>query len=102
MESLPFQPLLDWVGQNPHLSGAVVFAIAAAESLVVVGILVPGVAMMLGIGTLVGLDALPLWPTLFWAAAGRRWGGVLARASLRQATASPLAHDALPRIDSQG
>ena len=74
MESLPFQPLLDWVGQNPHLSGAVVFAIAAAESLVVVGILVPGVAMMLGIGTLVGLDALPLWPTLFWAAAGAAVG----------------------------
>ena len=71
MEALPFQPLLDWVGHNPHLSGAVVFAIAAAESLVVVGILVPGVAIMLGIGTLVGLDVLPLWPTLFWAAAGQ-------------------------------
>ena len=74
MDSSTFQPLLDWLVQHPGLSGAVVFAIAALESLVVVGVLVPGVAFMLGIGTLVGMGLLPLWSTLFWAAAGAVFG----------------------------
>lgn len=74
MDLSTFQPIFDWLALHPHLSGAVVFSIAAIESLVVIGILVPGVALMLGIGTLVGLGLLPVWSTLFWAAAGAVFG----------------------------
>ena len=65
-----FQPLLDWVAGHPVLAQAVVFAIAAGESLALVGVLIPGVALMLAIGALVGLGSMDLWPTLAWAAAG--------------------------------
>lgn len=64
------QPLLDWIAANPALAGIVICFVAAFESLALVGILVPGIAFMLGIGTLVGLDALPLETTLMWAALG--------------------------------
>lgn len=67
----PFLPtLVDWIRQYPGWSGAVVFAVAMLESLVLVGVLVPGAAVMLGAGALVALGALELWPTMAWAAAG--------------------------------
>ncbi|MEJ2179233.1 MAG: DedA family protein, partial [Gammaproteobacteria bacterium] len=50
--------------------GLIVFLVAAGESLALVGIVVPGVVFMLGIGALVGLDAINLWQALFWAAVG--------------------------------
>ena len=65
-----FQPLLDWVAGHPVLAQAVVFAIAAGESVALVGVLIPGVALMLAIGALVGLGSMDLWPALAWAAAG--------------------------------
>ena len=55
---------------NPELSGLIVFLVAAGESLALVGIVVPGVVFMLGIGALVGLNAINLWQALFWAMAG--------------------------------
>lgn len=64
------QPLLDWMQAHPALSGLVVFAIACTESLIVVGVIVPGVVLMLGIGALVGLGALELWSTLLWTVLG--------------------------------
>ena len=64
------QSLLDWVAGNPELSGLIVFLVAAAESLALVGIVVPGIVFMLSIGTLVGLGALDLLDTLVWAALG--------------------------------
>ena len=70
MDLSAIQPFLNWVQNHPGLSGAVVFTIAAVESLAVVGILVPGVVFMLGIGALIGLGVLDLWATMFWAAGG--------------------------------
>ncbi len=64
------QPLLDWIASHREWSGLVIFLIAAGESLVLVGILVPGVILMLGVGTLVGLGILDIWTSLFCAAAG--------------------------------
>ncbi len=64
------QPLLDWIADHSQWSGLVIFAIAAGESLVLIGIVVPGVVLMLGVGTLVGLGVLDIWTSLFWAAAG--------------------------------
>ncbi|NOX43008.1 MAG: DedA family protein [Gammaproteobacteria bacterium] len=64
------RPLLDWITNNSQWSGLVIFLIAASESLVLVGILVPGVVLMLGVGALVGLGILDIWTCIFWATAG--------------------------------
>lgn len=55
---------------HPALALAVVLLVACAESLAVVGTLVPAAIVMFGAGALVGAGALPLWPTLLVAAAG--------------------------------
>jgi len=70
MDSSIIEPLLDWVARHEVFAGFVIFFVAAAESLAIVGILVPGIAFMLGIGALVGLQSLPLASTLLWAMAG--------------------------------
>jgi len=64
------QPLLEWVQHNPQVSGIIIFAVACCESLALVGIIVPGVVFMLGIGALVGLNAISLQHALIWAALG--------------------------------
>lgn len=70
MDLSSLKPLLDWITAHPHWAGLAVFAISLSESLAVVGLFVPGVAMMFGIGALVAVGALELWSTLAWAAAG--------------------------------
>lgn len=62
--------MVSWIQQYPSWSHAMVFAVALLESLVLVGVLVPGAALMLAAGALIALGALDLWPTLAWAAAG--------------------------------
>lgn len=63
-------PLLAWIEAHPTWAGLLVLAIAFSESLALVGLFLPGAAMMFGIGALVGTGTLELWPTLAWAAAG--------------------------------
>lgn len=55
---------------HPHYAGLAVFLIAMAESLAVVGLLVPGVAMMFAAGALIGAGALAFAPTCGYAIAG--------------------------------
>lgn len=55
---------------HPHWAGGVVCLVALLESLAVVGLLVPGVAMMFGAGALIGLGAIPFWPVCLWAIIG--------------------------------
>lgn len=55
---------------HPHWAEGVVFLAALLESLAVVGLLVPGVAMMFGAGALIGLGAMPFWPVCLWAISG--------------------------------
>lgn len=62
--------LFDWISANPGWAGVGVFLIAFFESLALVGLLLPGAAMMFGVGAMVGTEALPLGPTLAWAALG--------------------------------
>ena len=69
MEAL-FTELLDWVRAHPFWAGIVLFAISLAESLAVVGVLVPGVAIMFGIGALIGAGAADFWTMCAWAIAG--------------------------------
>ncbi len=58
------QELLNWVNANPGWGVLIVFLVAFFESLVLIGILLPGIMILFGIGTLIGLgmiDVLPVW-----------------------------------------
>ena len=81
MDLTAIQPVLDWIAQNPNLAGLVVFLVAAGESLALVGIVVPGVVFMLGIGALVGLDAIDFWHAIIFAALGAIAGDAIVIAS---------------------
>ncbi|BAN69910.1 DedA family protein [endosymbiont of unidentified scaly snail isolate Monju] len=65
-----FAPLLDWIAQHPEYAGWVIFGMAFAESLAIIGILVPGVVILFGAGTLIGSGVLEFWPMCAWAVAG--------------------------------
>lgn len=65
-----FQQLTLWVTMNPDYAYAAVFIVAMAESLAVIGIIVPGVVMMFAFGALIVTGALGFWPTVAWATAG--------------------------------
>ena len=64
------QPVLDWLQANPTWAGVIIFVVAMAESLLVVGVLVPGALIMLAFGALIAMGAIGLWSTLAWAIAG--------------------------------
>ena len=64
------QPLLDWVALNQTWAGLAVFALSIAESLLIIGLFIPGTIVMFGVGALVATGVLNLWETLAWAALG--------------------------------
>ncbi len=64
------QPLFDWISQHPGWAGLAVFLIAFSESLAIVGLFMPGVVLMFGIGTLVATGMMGFWPTFWLAVAG--------------------------------
>ncbi|MFI5408195.1 VTT domain-containing protein [Kaistia sp. UC242_56] len=64
------QSFIDLVAQHPHWAGLLVFVTAMAESIAVIGMFVPGTAILIAIGAVVGLGDLPLWPVLLWATLG--------------------------------
>ena len=65
-----FDQLLAWIGEHPDWAGLVVFLVAMVESLAVVGVVVPGVIMLLGAGALIGAGVLDFWSIALWAIAG--------------------------------
>ena len=50
-----WQDLLAWIGQHPVAAGAVIFAIAFSDAIVILGIVVPALPILFGVGTLIGL-----------------------------------------------
>jgi undecaprenyl-diphosphatase len=54
------QILLDWIAANPETSGLAVFLIAFSESLVGVGLLMPGAALLFGVGALIATGTIDL------------------------------------------
>lgn len=64
------QPILQWISQHPTWAGLVVFLISLSESLVVIGLIIPGVVMMTAIGVMMGNGILPLFQTMVWAILG--------------------------------
>lgn len=63
-------PLLQWLNENPEWAGFATFVISAAESVAIIGTIVPGSVTMTAIGTLAGAGIIPLWATLIWAILG--------------------------------
>lgn len=62
------------MSQHPHLAGFTVFFIVWAESLAVVGLLLPGTVLIFAFGTLVGGGAMGFLPTYAWALVGALLG----------------------------
>ena len=59
-----FQPVLDWMIVHPYWAYTMIFLLSLTESLVVVGLIVPGIAIMSIIGAFIGAGYLSLWPTM--------------------------------------
>lgn len=62
--------LLAFITHHPGLAYGAVFLIALSESLVLVGLLVPGTVIMFGVGAIVATGSLGLTPVLLLAMAG--------------------------------
>jgi membrane protein DedA with SNARE-associated domain/membrane-associated phospholipid phosphatase len=71
------QDLLTWLGQHPGWAGFLVFLVACVESLVLVGIMVPGIIILFGIGAMIGLGAIDFTPIWFWGSVGAFLGDAL-------------------------
>lgn len=63
-------PLLEWIAQHSEWAYGTIFAVALTESLVFVGLIVPGALVLFAAGALVGAGSLDLWATLLWAFTG--------------------------------
>ncbi|MEO5596147.1 MAG: DedA family protein, partial [Lysobacteraceae bacterium] len=87
MESI--DSALNWMGAHPMVAGLVAFLVCSLDTLLVVGLLVPTLPLLLGIGVLIGLGHLNGWYAMaactvggvmgdslnFWL--GRRYGPLL-------------------------
>lgn len=65
-----FEQLVVWIEQNPEYAGWVIFSMALAESLAIVGMLIPGVVILFGAGTLIGAGIIDFWSSCLWAIIG--------------------------------
>jgi len=64
------QDLMHWISLHPHAFIVAVFFIALMESLVVLGLLIPGAALLFGAGALMATGTLPIMPIMLSASAG--------------------------------
>lgn len=71
------QALLAWVNANPGWGALLVFGVAFLESLVLIGILLPGIMILFGVGAFIGLGLLDLVPVWIAASAGALLGDTL-------------------------
>ncbi|MDX2457267.1 MAG: bifunctional DedA family/phosphatase PAP2 family protein, partial [Gammaproteobacteria bacterium] len=69
MEEL-LQNLLHWIALHPIAFSVAVFFIALMESLVVLGLLIPGAALLFGAGALMATGTLPIVPIMLSTIAG--------------------------------
>lgn len=63
MDIVDINALIGWIAQHPHWAYATFFA-ALTESLVLVGLFVPGALVMFGVGAVVAASSLDLRATL--------------------------------------
>ena len=72
--------LLTWLNAHPGWGVAIVFLVSFFESLVLIGLLLPGIMILFGIGTLIGLGLLELIPVWIAASSGAFLGDSLSYA----------------------
>lgn len=77
METAWTQDLLNWLSNNPGWAGFWVFVMSFIESLAFVGILVPGIIILFGLGALISLGALELLPMWLWGTLGALVGDLV-------------------------
>ncbi len=77
MDSGWTQELLNWLTANPGWAGFWVFVMSFVESLAFVGILVPGIIILFGIGALISLGAMDLLPIWLWGSLGALLGDIV-------------------------
>ncbi|MGA9574029.1 MAG: VTT domain-containing protein [Lysobacterales bacterium] len=80
MESHWTQDLLNWMSANPGWAGFWVFVMSFVESLAFIGILVPGIIILFGLGALISLGALDMWPIWLWGSVGAFTGDIVSYA----------------------
>ena len=71
------QSLLDFVALYPALAIGLAFVVSAGEALLIIGLFVPSTVVLVGIGGLVGLGRLPLWPIFIATSLGAAVGDAL-------------------------
>jgi undecaprenyl-diphosphatase len=70
MQSEFVSALFAWVAANPGWMSAFIFLSALAESLTIVGVIIPGALVMFGLGALIGLGHLDFWSAFGWSVLG--------------------------------
>lgn len=71
------QTLLAWIGAHPRESLLLLFLVAAVDALFLIGAFIPAAVVLFGMGALVALGSLELWPTALIAAAGALTGDAI-------------------------
>lgn len=66
--------LLNWLNAHPGWGVGIVFIVSFLESLVLVGILLPGIVILFGVGALIGLGLLEMAPVWIAASVGALLG----------------------------
>lgn len=65
--------LFAWVAANPGWMSLVIFMTAMAESLTIVGVIIPGALIMFSLGALIGLGHVDFWTAYWWST----WGAII-------------------------
>lgn len=71
------EPLLAVIAQHPAWAIAFIGFASFFDALLLIGFLMPSYLLLLGIGALISIDALPLWPALIAATLGAAAGDAL-------------------------
>ena len=99
------QDLLNWLSANPGWAGFWVFVMSFVESLAFVGILVPGIIILFGLGALIALGGMDMTTIWLWGSLGALLGDVSSYAIGRRYRSHlpgmwPFAH--FPRMLERG
>lgn len=98
-------PYLDYFSANPEWALIIIFLVAMAEALVIIGLFVPSTAILVGAGVLIGTGHLSFWPVIIVTSVGcivgdqiSYWAGRLFGERLK--TMWPLNH--FPQLVAKG
>jgi len=71
------QELMNWLNAHPGWGVTLVFLVSFFESLALIGILLPGIVILFGVGALIGLQVMDLIPVWIGASLGAFFGDTL-------------------------